>query len=72
MAFPKEAREFMDAHYAQAGVTTDAQKWVHLEEELGGTWNYHAMGAPVTDRLKVACLEYEFLLRHNKIQPVFC
>lgn len=68
--FGEEADSYLQKFYDSVGANTVQQKLALLEIKLGGTRNYYAFGGPVTDEMKVGCLEYELLERENLITLV--
>ncbi len=54
--------------YKSVGAQDTQQKLNILQIKLGGTPNFYAMGGGITDEMKLACLEYEYLERSGIIQ----
>ena|SRR5450631_2762053 len=73
-SFGTEAENFLKEFYKSVGAETAAQKvtllQIKLDDALGGTANFYALGGEVSDAMKLGCLEYEFLERLGKIPLV--
>jgi hypothetical protein len=57
--------------YTPVGASTTEQKIHVLERELGGQFNFYALGGNIDDDMKLACLEYEYLERMGQVELVF-
>jgi len=68
--FGKTADDYLVAFYALCKAQTTASKIVLLQDKLGGTFNFYALGGEVTDEMKLTCLEYEYLERMGVIDVV--
>lgn len=64
--WPEPAKLRLVEVYQQYGSETVEQKAHTLQVLLGGEHNFYAAGG-VTEEMKLACLEHEFLLRENLI-----
>jgi hypothetical protein len=72
MRFEKDAEEFLEKFYLAYKVVSTPDKIDLLQKELGGgTFNFYGFGeGELTDDMKLACLEYDFLERKGKISLV--
>jgi hypothetical protein len=68
--FNEEADQCLGELYASVGATEAFQKINTLQKELGGNFSFHALGGNVSEEMKLACLEYEYLERVGKINVV--
>jgi hypothetical protein len=68
--FNEEADKCLVELYASVGAIEAFQKINTLQKELGGDFSFHALGGNVSDEMKLACLEYEYLERIGKIDSV--
>ncbi len=68
----KEAEEFLANFYLAYKVFSTSDKIDLLQKELGGgTFNFSGFGeGALTDDMKLACLEYDFLERKGKISLI--
>ena len=66
--FGAEADDFLRVFYHGYGITSVAGKIKILEDKTGGPHNFYGQGGAVSDEMKLACLEYEFLELNNKIK----
>lgn len=65
--YPTEARAALEELYSvhsarlsQPQLTLQMKIYV-LDSELGGSSNFYASGGPLTDEIKVECLELQYL-----------
>ncbi len=71
-SFGAEADEFLKNFYITYKVVSTIDKIDLLQKELGGgIFNFSGFGeGPLTEEMKLACLEYDFLERKGKISLV--
>ena len=50
--------------------TNDEAKIELLETALSGRYSFYALGGGVTNAMRVACLEEEYLIRQGLLNPV--
>lgn len=68
--FGKDADEYLAAFYKLKDAKSTEDKIDLLKGKLGGTFNFYALGGEITDDMKLACLEYEYLERMGIIDLV--
>lgn len=68
--FGKKPDDYLTAFYNLYNANSPEEKIALLKKTLGGTFNFYALGGEVTDAMKLACLEYEYLERMGIINLV--
>lgn len=66
----KNADNYLEAFYKVKNAQSVQEKITLLKGKLGGTFNFYALGGDITDEMKLACLEYEYLERMGVIDLV--
>jgi hypothetical protein len=69
-SFGAEGDQYLADFYTRFGAATAQQKMNALLTELHGSPLFYAMGGEVTEDMKLACLEYDFLDKSGKIKLV--